>query len=364
MSFLAPVALALSALAAPIILLYMLRLRRREVQVSSTLLWQQLVRDREANAPWQRLRRNLLLLLQLLILAALVIALARPFIQVPTVTTGRIALLIDASASMNETDVEPSGVEVARQQALSVVDSLNDQDSLAVIRVAEGPEVIENYTNDRIRLRSAIQGMQPSKASADWSAALTLAEAGASGADKFTVLLISDGGVPGNIAASYGNVKFIPVGGSDSNMAITALASATDAANGPQIYARITNYGSAPADVVFSVKLDGTLFSASTYNVPANGYTDVNVTKLPKDFHGVEASLTRPVASTVPDYLGEDDTAYTVYNPASAGRALLVTLQNRFIEQGFRSLPDWQTYLAPTDRGLPTESYDLYLFHG
>src|SRR5258708_16713977 len=135
MSFLAPVALALSALAAPIILLYMLRLRRREVQVSSTLLWQQLVRDREANAPWQRLRRNLLLLLQLLILAALVIALARPFIQVPTVTTGRIALLIDASARMNATRWQRSRFEVAPQQALTVVHSLNDHDSLALITV-------------------------------------------------------------------------------------------------------------------------------------------------------------------------------------------------------------------------------------
>src|SRR3954470_20552442 len=111
MAFLAPLALALSAFAAPIILLYMLRLRRRDVEVSSTMLWQQLLRDREANAPWQRLRRNLLLLLQLLILAALIIALARPFITVPTVTTGRIAVLLDASASMTATDVQPSRFE-------------------------------------------------------------------------------------------------------------------------------------------------------------------------------------------------------------------------------------------------------------
>src|SRR5881398_2244234 len=145
MSFLTPLALALGALAGPVIVLYMLRLRRREVQVSSTLLWQQILRDREANAPWQRLRRNLLLLLQLLILAALVIALARPFVEVPTVTTGRIALLIDASASMNATDVQPSRFEAARQQALSIVDTLSEQDSLAVIRVAEAPDVAETY---------------------------------------------------------------------------------------------------------------------------------------------------------------------------------------------------------------------------
>src|SRR5215510_551569 len=137
MSFLAPVALGLGVLAAPVILMYMLRLRRREVEVSSTLLWQQLLRDREANAPWQRLKRNLLLFLQLLILAGLVLALARPYMEVPTVTSGRIALLIDASASMNATDVQPNRFEAARQQALSLIDSLNDRDTLAVIRVAE-----------------------------------------------------------------------------------------------------------------------------------------------------------------------------------------------------------------------------------
>src|SRR5258708_38226080 len=106
MSFLAPAALALSALAIPIILLYMLRLRRRDVPVSSTMLWQQLLRDREANAPWQPLRRNLLLFLQLLGLAALVFALARPFFEVPTATPGRIALLLDVSASLTGNDVQ------------------------------------------------------------------------------------------------------------------------------------------------------------------------------------------------------------------------------------------------------------------
>ena len=52
MSFLTPLAFALGALALPVIALYMLRLRRVEQPISSTFLWRQLVRDREANAPW------------------------------------------------------------------------------------------------------------------------------------------------------------------------------------------------------------------------------------------------------------------------------------------------------------------------
>ncbi|MCC7450857.1 MAG: BatA and WFA domain-containing protein [Anaerolineae bacterium] len=362
MSFLTPLALALGVLAGPIILMYMLRLRRREVQVSSTLLWQQLLRDREANAPWQKLRRNLLLLLQLLILAALIFALARPFMEVPAVTTGRIALLIDASASMNTTDVEPSRFEVAKQQALSMVDTLSQQDSLALIRVAEQPEVVENYSADQTRLRNAINGMQPSQGSPDWNAALTLAAAGASGAEKFTIVIVSDGGLPGGLPANVGNIKFIPVGKSDSNLAISALAVASDAANGPQLYARITNYGSQNTDVVFSIKLDDNLFNANNYTVPASGYYDVVVPSLPATFRRVEASLTHPASSNVPDYLALDDTAWTVFNPATAGRALILTKQNRFIEQGFASMPDWQTFRGDVTKGLPADPFDLYVF--
>ncbi len=364
MSFLAPLALALGLLAGPIVLLYMLRLRRREVQVSSTLLWQQLLRDREANAPWQRLRRNILLLLQLLILAALVIALARPFMEVPTVTTGRIALLIDASASMNSTDVQPSRFEAAKQQALSIIDTLGQQDSLAVIRVAEGPEVVENYTNDVARLRNAITGLQPSQAAADWNAALTLAAAGASGADKFTIILIGDGGVSGDLASNYGNVKFIPIGRSDANMAISALAIDSDSANGPQLYARISNYGSQNGDEVFSLYLDDKLWNAWTYNVPAKGTKDVVVPNLPASFHRVEANIAPTASSTVPDYLPLDDTAWAVYSPAEAGRVLLMTKQNRFLEQGFASMPDWQTFRGDVDKPMPSEAFDLYVFDG
>jgi Ca-activated chloride channel homolog len=361
MSFLTPLGLALGALAGPILLLYMLRLRRRDVQVSSTMLWQQVLRDREANTPWQRLRRNLLLIVQLLVLAALAFALARPFMEVPTVTTGRIALLIDASASMNAMDVQPSRFEVAKQQALNVISTSNSGDTIAVIRVAEGPEVVENYTSNQSSLTDAINTMQPSQGSADWDAALTLAAAGASGAEKFTILVIGDGGVPSTVNANYGDVKFIPVGASDQNLAITALATANDP-KGPQIYAQITNYGTTQATVVFSIKLDGTLFNAANYTVPAQGYTDVVVNNLPATFRRVEASLTRPAASNIPDYLSIDDTAYTVYTPASAGRVILFLDQNKFLEQGFASLPDWQSFRAQADKSMPTEKFDLYVF--
>ena len=69
MSFLAPLALAGLLFLPVVVAMYLLKLRRDEAMVPSTLLWQKLVADVEANAPWQRLRRSLLLLLQLLLVA-------------------------------------------------------------------------------------------------------------------------------------------------------------------------------------------------------------------------------------------------------------------------------------------------------
>ena len=71
MLFLAPLAFILAILLPVIVALYFLKLRREEQTVSSVYLWQQTVRDVAANAPWQRLRTNWLLLLQLLFLIIL-----------------------------------------------------------------------------------------------------------------------------------------------------------------------------------------------------------------------------------------------------------------------------------------------------
>src|SRR5688572_15753216 len=146
MTLLTPIALLAALLAIPILLLYMLRLRRREVVVSSHFLWQQVLLDTEANTPWQRLRRNLLLFLQLLILALLVLALVRPAQVIESISAGRTVLLIDASASMSATDVEgQTRFEAARAQARQIIANLGPQDELMLIRVADVTEPVTPY---------------------------------------------------------------------------------------------------------------------------------------------------------------------------------------------------------------------------
>src|SRR3954453_8331839 len=95
-------AISVSAL----LVLYFLKLRRREVPVSSTLLWRKAVQDLQVNAPFQKLRKNLLLLLQLLLLALLCFALMRPAVNNKASASKLTVILIDRSASMAAKDVE------------------------------------------------------------------------------------------------------------------------------------------------------------------------------------------------------------------------------------------------------------------
>src|SRR3990172_7603499 len=90
-----------------VVAMYLLKLRREERTVSSTLLWQRLVADVEANAPWQRLRRSLLFILQLLLVIILVLLAARPFVERPAGLARDIVLVMDTSASMGAKDLSP-----------------------------------------------------------------------------------------------------------------------------------------------------------------------------------------------------------------------------------------------------------------
>src|SRR5262245_30011518 len=91
-----------------IIALYFLKLRRRPVQVSSTLLWRRSLEDLHVNSLFQRLRRNLLLFLQLLAVLLAMFALAGPRIKGTAGQGQRYILVVDNSASMSATDLAPT----------------------------------------------------------------------------------------------------------------------------------------------------------------------------------------------------------------------------------------------------------------
>src|SRR5213594_4354427 len=157
MNFLAPAAFFFAA-AIPVVILFYLLKRKRVVRlVSSTLLWQKFLAETQASAPFQRLRHNWLLILQLIMLTLAIFALARPYFT-GKVTGGRLQVVIlDSSASMQSTDESPSRFEKARAEALKLVNSLRDTDRMVVLLAAAVTEVKQSETSEKTLLRRALE---------------------------------------------------------------------------------------------------------------------------------------------------------------------------------------------------------------
>ncbi len=343
-------------LAVPIILLYMLRLRRREVFVSSTLLWQKLLRDREANAPWQKLRRNLLLFLQLLILLALVLALARPFIPIPTVVSGSVVILLDASASMQAADVEPTRFDAAKAEATRLIGDLSGNSRMTLIKAGQTPVVLASATGDKTILRRALDNAAPDPSPADWQAAFALAAGAAQGFRNGRIILISDGGLPDDLPPMPAETIYIPIGASGENLALTALAT-RNSESGIQLFASVANEGLGEQQALFSLSLDGVLFDSRRITVPAQSATNLTW-ELPQGTAVIRAHLSEQTN----DNLLLDDDAWAVHEGGISNRALLVSNGNLFLEQIYAVLPGIETFKAAPGVNLSDGDFDLVIF--
>src|SRR5690242_8527135 len=198
MGLLAPLALAFVPVLGLIIALYLLRLRRPETPVSSLLLWRALLRDQEANAPWQRLSTSLLLLLQLAIAAVLILALARPWSVAATPGGSNLVIVLDTSASMGATDGPDGRTRLAEavRQAWDRISALPANGTAALIAAASHAQIASPATSDRAALRRALDALHPIPAPTDLSEALSLAAGVAAASADPEVLVYSDGQFP------------------------------------------------------------------------------------------------------------------------------------------------------------------------
>jgi hypothetical protein len=358
MSLLNPLAFLFALLAVPIILLYLLRLQRREQNVSSTLLWRQSVMDREANTLWQKLRRNLLLILQLFTLAFFIFALVRPYINVPGAASGKSIVLLDASASMRATDVKPTRFDAARDKVRELIDGLGTNDQMTLILVDGSPRALNTLTSDKSQLLQTLDAAQPSLDAANWSAAIALAAATSANDKEATAIIVSDGAHADDLKLLAGKARFLPVGSNGDNIAITNL-SLRRTLQGLAAFTRVMNTGAQDDKVLVSLRADGSLLDARTLTVPAGKTAEWTISNVNPNVTGIRATIDDAEHNT----LAVDDAAYAINAVNTTRQALLLTRGNRFLEQALSTLPGIRVTRAVTPP-IGTTNYDLYVLDG
>lgn len=351
-------------MAVPLVLLYILRIRRRRYQAPTLLFWEEVFQDSKPRAWWQRFRSLLSLMLQLLLLALLAAAIADPLTAGQSRDRRLWVLLVDRSASMampvGSDPTGPSRLEEARRQALQRVRRMREWDQAMVIAFAADAEVLCGRTDNPRRLAAAIRQIRQSDLPAKPEIALRLASSLHAEELQPEIVVFSDlAGAPEQDSPT--NVHWHPLGVPVDNIGITHLAGrpADEQRDIQRILIKVLNAGASPREVSVSMRADGTMFESAFFALePGEEGASIIESTFPR------GALLEAVRTGDPDGLAADDRAWLVIPPPISLKVGLVESEpNLFLEQVLQAqaLVDWTRMSA--EEAQTITNLDLIVYH-
>jgi len=367
MKFLAPIAFAFAATIPVVIVFYLLKRKRVVKLISSTVLWQRFLADTQANAPFQRLRHNWLLILQLLMLVLAVLALARPYFAGEQKKAELRVVILDASASMQATDEKPSRFERARAEALKLAEGLRENEQMMVLLAGAVTEVKQSPTHDKMALRRAIQSCAPSDAPTRLAEALNTAAAfthekrGEEEVNSGEIHLFSDGAIPNLAEIENKNLPLVyhRIGTGGNNVGIVSFDVKANPENAIQraLFLSIINPTTNTLQTDVELRFENDLVEVRPATLPpTNTLPLIFIANQTRD--GVFTAKL-----TIQDDLASDNQASLVSLLPKNARLLLVTKGNAILERALRAAENVTvsvTAVPPQD----ARAYDIVVLDG
>jgi hypothetical protein len=352
-----------AALLVALVATYLLKPSRPTRRVSSTFLWLAAFHELQTDRPWRRVPPSLLLLLQLLALAALIAALARPYVLSVDAASLDSIVVIDVSAATQATDVPPTRFVAERARVSEMIDALTPGQTMSLVSLGDEPRVLAPRTDDRAVLHRALDTLQPTLQSTNLPAALSLAASLAEGHPEAQVVVVASGAldrsqVPGGFPLA---LRFVGIGTAADNMAIAAFG--TRLVDGHlTALARVANYAPRSRSASLNLRVDGARFDTRVLTIEPGGTADAEWDDLPVGGRLFEAHLVES------DALEVDNTAWSVAGGDRPTRVLLVSSGNVFLERGLALRSGVQvTRTGPSGYaadGLGAQPFDLFVFDG
>jgi Ca-activated chloride channel family protein len=306
MMLLVPLGLAALLIPVAIYVIHWLFGSRRRVRVPAIFLWADLPQTRSGRSRRRIPPFSWLLLLQLVAALLAVLGLSRPV--APTDPPRHLALILDASASMQATDVAPSRFDAARARALDRLNALQPTDLVTLIRAGRQATVLASGAPANVR--SAVAAAQPGLSAPSIREALALAstQLNATPKRKGQIVLMTDVAwpTPDSVGPLAAPVDVVPVGGGSENQAISNVVVRMDPTGHGQIaFVEVANSADHAVRVSMRITGDGAPLDERQVEIASRTRVRVSV-PLPVDVHRITARLLGH------DALALDDTRETI----------------------------------------------------
>ncbi len=338
MGFATPIALAFFGLFIPVLLLYLLKQQRRRMQVSTLMFWDQVLGDEQSAVSFKKMRKLVSLLLQLLFIALLTLALARPLVGKDMLGARRIVLFVDTSASMTAQENGRTRFDEAASLAENVVQGMSLGDTLMLATVSDIVDVVMPFTNSRKDLMDAIAGLTVSHGATNFEDAFDLLENLPSDSRETYVYVIGDGAfdevaitVPERTRFAY-----LQTGEESENVGITAFelrplpASPRDF----EILFEAANETEKEQTIPFEIRVGPNLIDAGELTLAPGAREIRSVSQFSRSGGEVQVTL------DFDDAFQLDNTAYAVLPPPDPMKIVLVTEGNLFLQSALATDDD------------------------
>lgn len=333
-----------------ILLIYLVKPKPKEIIIPSTKLWKQVLKTQASNSHLKKLKKDILILLQILAVLFCIITMAKPYI--PKVSTVQSYIIVlDSSLSMQATDKSPNRFEYAKQQIYEFIQNLKPDSKISLIVSNENPYILFNFVDSKNISKDLIKSLEVSDTVPNLEMTSSLLEM-LNNQNESNIYIFSD-----NSDYKLDNLDYntVLIGDSIPNTAITLLSHSI---SNNQISALVTvkNYGTHTINQAVSLYADDALYDTVEITLTENEEEVVLFDNINLNTNILEARLDDK------DNLKLDNYRFDIIN-TNAKRKVLLSTQNRFLEKAL-SILDIELYKCNPTQIEDLSGYDLYIFDG
>ena len=318
--------------------LYILKLRRRAVAVPFSKLWERILRDKEATSLFSKLKRLLSLLLQLSLLALLALSLGDPRAAATLIKGRNLVVLVDASASMQATDVAPTRLGAAKAEIKKLIRGLGGSDRMLIAQMDATVTPTGPMSGDTSELERALDQIRATDTRADFPRALRFATDALRGVENAEIVVVSDGALgpasdaTGPVRLGDAKLSYIPVGKASRNVAITAFSVRRYPLDKSryEVMLEVTNTGADVEEIEMKLLGDGQLVDLTKLRLQPGERLPRFYPNLSGASRTLEARI-QPI-ETSKDELPADNRAYALLPERRRAKILVVSAGNTYLE--------------------------------
>lgn len=335
-----------------IIILYMLKQKTTEYQFSSIMLWKEVYKNMEANRPFEKLKRNILMILQIIALLGLIFALTSPFLKSGGKNSGNLVIVLDSSASMNaDYSKKLSRFEKAKELALAQIKKAKSGTKITIITCDKDVKVEASNLQDKQGAKAKIKALTCSELAGDTNPATSYIQSMVKQLGAYEAYFITDS----DVKTLDLNAKILSVASEGVNASVdSVIYSKTEKESVALV--KVTNHSKETFETEVTLYGDNKVISIEEVSIPPKESETVYFENVNTNLKVLKAEISKQ------DALKNDNTAYAVVNQGTKSKVVLVTKSNIFLEKSIQLVDGVELYKTSDVATLKDNEADLYIF--